>query len=269
MLVGWKNAFLRRLRMFVAPVTWRNRKVDFVIAGTHKGGTTALDRYLRRHPEICMANLKEAHYFDDDSKFARNKPNYSIYHSYFSPGPGQRVIGESTPIYMFWDSAIPRIAEYNPAMKIILCLRDPVLRAYSHWNMAKQLGNETLSFTDAVREENARRAKSSGKQQRKYSYIARSLYGGQVARILDFFPRDQLIIIRSNELRNEANLALCKVTEFLGVGEFAVESESVHSRNYDTRITDEEMEAVRGLFVEDIQTLEQATRMKFADWLAK
>jgi hypothetical protein len=87
-------------------------KVDFAICGTQKGGTTALDSYLREHPEVCMANRKEVHYFDVDKNFSEGPPDYSSHHSWFDPLAGHRVIGEATPIQ----------------------------RAFSHWNMEKVRG---------------------------------------------------------------------------------------------------------------------------------
>ena len=78
------------------------KKVDFLIAGTQKGGTSALDAYLREHPEIRMANRKEVHFFDNEVIFNSNKPDYSMYHSLFQPVGPQMLLGEATPIYMYW-----------------------------------------------------------------------------------------------------------------------------------------------------------------------
>ena len=62
-----------------------NMIVNFIICGVQKGGTSALDAYLREHPEICMANEKEVHFFDNEAYFVDGKPDYSKYHSSFSP----------------------------------------------------------------------------------------------------------------------------------------------------------------------------------------
>ncbi len=83
----------------------QTRIVNFAICGTQKGGTSALDTYLRGHPEICMADRKEVHFFDNEAAFATGKPDYSRYHSFFSPNDTQRILGESTPIYMYWKPA--------------------------------------------------------------------------------------------------------------------------------------------------------------------
>ena len=99
-------------------------QIGFIICGTQKGGTTALDRYLRMHPEICMADKKEVHFFDNDNFFIDKKPDYLKYHLNFSPRDHHKIIGEATPIYMYWKNSIKRIHNYNPDMKLIAVLRN-------------------------------------------------------------------------------------------------------------------------------------------------
>lgn len=79
----------------------RNRLVQFVVGGTQKGGTTALDGFLRSHPEICMSKRKEAHFFDREKRFRTDSVDCDKYAQLFQPKRGQRVLGEATPIYMY------------------------------------------------------------------------------------------------------------------------------------------------------------------------
>src|SRR6266478_3235889 len=128
-------------------------RVNFIIGGTQKGGTSALDSFLRQHPEIGMpATKKELHYFDREENFTK-RPDYKKYHARFQPESRHRVIGEATPIYMYWNSAPYRIWNYNLEMKWILVLRNPVERAYSAWNMETKRGKEKLSFAEAIEKE--------------------------------------------------------------------------------------------------------------------
>ncbi|TMI07027.1 MAG: sulfotransferase, partial [Betaproteobacteria bacterium] len=96
----------------------RADKVGFVVAGAQKGGTTALDHYLREHPELCLPQRKELHFFDTDRYFVTEPIDYGPYHAAFAPGPSQRLLGEVTPAYLYWPTAAERIARYNPAMKL-------------------------------------------------------------------------------------------------------------------------------------------------------
>jgi hypothetical protein len=126
------------------------QKVGFVIAGTQRGGTTTLYEYLRRHPHICMPAEKELHFFDNEDLWRLQPHPYELYHAAFAVEPSHRLLGEATPVYMYWEPALSRIREYNPAMKLILILRNPITRAYSHWNHERPAGREALSFREAL-----------------------------------------------------------------------------------------------------------------------
>jgi hypothetical protein len=164
-----------------------HKPIDFIICGTQKGGTSALDAYLREHPEICMADHKEVHFFDNEDNFSRSKPDYSKYHSHFSPKTTHNIVGEATPIYMYWNDAPRRIWEYNPNVKLIVLLRNPIERAYSHWNMERQRNVENLSFWDAIQNEKERCRETLPLQHRLYSYVDRGFYLGQIRRLWAFF----------------------------------------------------------------------------------
>ena len=84
--------------------------VGFVVAGTQKGGTTALATFLLEHPEIALSQAKEPHFFDTEENFATPEPDYARYHAMYAPRAEVRVIGDRTPIYMYWRAAPERIA---------------------------------------------------------------------------------------------------------------------------------------------------------------
>lgn len=104
-------------------------RVTFLIAGTQKGGTAALAQFLAQHPQIFISRQKELHFFDTDTYFRGATPDYAWYHQHFEGSEGYRAVGEATPIYMSWPAAAPRIKAYNPAMKLIMILRNPAERA--------------------------------------------------------------------------------------------------------------------------------------------
>src|SRR5256886_13492270 len=145
-------------------------RVDFVIGGTQKGGTSALDSFLRQHPQICMPETKkELHFFDREE----DDRDYKKYHANFKPNPQQRVTGEASPIYMYWETAPYRIWKYNPKMKWILALRNPVERAFSAWNMGTKRGKEKLSVVDAIEKATDRCRGALPLQDRGYFYVDR------------------------------------------------------------------------------------------------
>jgi hypothetical protein len=242
-------------------------KVDFVIAGTQKGGTSALDFYLRQHSSISMAKVKEVHYFDTEMNF-QAQPDYTKYHSYFDAENEGKIWGEATPIYMYWYSAPRRMWEYNPLLKIILVLRNPIERAYSHWNMERDRGWESNEFIDAINEEAERCREALPLQHRVYSYTDRGFYSEQIRRLWHYFSKEQILIIRNDELRMFPEKTLNQVTSFLGVEEFVgIRQEDIHSRPYKRKMTQAEYAFLRDLYTTEIKSLETLLGWDCSDWL--
>lgn len=243
-------------------------QVDFVIGGTQKGGTSALASFLRQHPQICMPeSRKELHYFDKEHHFAKQKPDYDKYHANFKPQPQHRVIGEATPIYMYWNPAPSRIATYNPQMKWILTLRDPVARAYSHWNMERQRGNETLPFGEAIARERERCGEALPLQHRVYSYADRGFYSGQVERLFQIFGRERCLVLLNEELRSEHAATLKRVFKFLGVDSSTIpRPENVFEHDYEGGIDPAVASSLRQRFTPDIKALEKLLERDLSSW---
>ncbi len=243
-------------------------KVSFLIAGTQKGGTTALYRYLRNHPQVCMAKRKEVHFFDEDRFFADGAPDYSFYHSFFNPSISSLVLGEATPAYMYWQPAPSRIWEYNPAMKFVISLRDPILRAFSNWNMERSRGAEPLSFWDALHIEADRYSGGSAFHRRIHGYIARGLYFEQLQRLWAYFPKEQTYVLRQDQLTSAPLRVLNEACVFLGISAFEVIREHrVFSQAYASSITAREWRYLATLFTADIRALEMALNWDCSDWL--
>lgn len=244
------------------------RTVDFLICGTQKGGTTALDAYLREHPEICMANQKEVHYFDNEKHFANGIPDYSKYHAFFSPKKTHKVLGESTPIYMYWNEAPKRIFEYNPKMKIIIILRNPIDRAYSHWNMERSRNADNLSFRDAITTEKERCREALPYPHRVFSYVDRGHYLYQLQRIWEYFPKERVLILKHEDLKQNPNYTLNQVSKFLGTAQFNnIENKNVHSLPYMSQMSTEEKDFLKSIFETEIKELEEKLQWNCSDWL--
>ncbi|WP_294389669.1 sulfotransferase domain-containing protein [uncultured Sphingomonas sp.] len=192
-------------------------KVSFLVAGVQKGGTTALFDYLAELPGVQLPPVKEAHFFDDEERVDWTAPDYAPYHALFRDDG--RLWGEATPIYLYWPNAVERIARYNPAMKLICIFRDPVERAWSHWKMEYAKRKETEPFGWCIREGRARMAAGAPYPgfHRVYSYVERGYYGRQLARLLRAFPRDQLLLLGSEQLRRDPAKVIARISAFLGI----------------------------------------------------
>jgi hypothetical protein len=192
--------------------------VSFLLAGVQKGGTTALARYLQQHPQLWLPEEKELHFFDnEDLNWADPAALYSGYHACFAAAPAGCLLGEATPIYSYWWPAMARIWAYNPAMRLILCLRNPVERAYSHWAMETARGWDSLPFEEAIASEALRCRQALPEQHRVFSYLSRGYYSEQLRRLWSFFPREQTLILRQEQLLEDPVGTLPQVYAFLGV----------------------------------------------------
>lgn len=194
--------------------------VNFLIVGTQKGGTTALAHFLAAHRQICMAPAKEVHFFDysqsDDRHYRKSFPNYT----------NQIAIGEATPIYMYFPWIAPRLYAYNPDLKLIMLLRSPIERAFSQYQMERARNWESLDFSAAIGLETLRLAwarlrdplaETERSWLRTHSYGDRGFYTRQILNLLKYFPRENLLILRSEELKSNHYQILQQVYRFLGV----------------------------------------------------
>jgi hypothetical protein len=241
--------------------------VNFVIAGVQKGGTTALFDYLGDYPDIALAQFKELHFFDDDRR-DWGRPDYADYHARF-PEPAGRPCGEATPIYVYWPNCLERIAAYNPAMKLIVVLRDPIQRAWSHWRMEYARGVETHPFARCIREGRQRLFDSEPwGHHREYSYVERGFYGEQLERLYALFPRPQVLVLTSDHLRADPAVALAKVRGFLGLspGRSPAPRE-VHvgrEMDYPSELTADDIDHLRQVYAADADRLAALTGLRFS-----
>ena len=243
-------------------------KIGFVIAGAQKSGTSAIFNYLYRHPQVCMHAGKELHFFDRDRFFRDGPPDYARYHALLSPTSSQRVLGDGTPSYMYWEPAARRIWHYNPAMKFVMILRNPVARAFSHWNMFKEKGVETLPFYEALLAEPERRRRAAPRQLKVESYADRGFYTEQLRRIGHLFPASQMLILRSQELRAEPQRTVDRITDFLELDRLAgVQPEDVYSFPYQEAMSVQAKDYLFSIYEYEIRQLERMLGWDCADWL--
>ena len=242
--------------------------VGCVVGGTQKGGTTALASYLFEHPEMCVPDAKEVHFFDSDWLFDAESVDYPAYHAKFRPTGSTKTLCDATPIYMYWEPAPARIRQYNPAMKWIVVLRDPIERAYSHWNMQRAKGRDTLDFAEAIRTEASRCATAHPRQHPWWSYADRGHYVRQLDRILGHFPREQLLILRSEDLREDPSNALAQVAAFLAIAPFGqVARREVNAIPHAASIDPHTRAALARAFESDVHELQRRFGIDCRNWL--
>lgn len=198
------------------------RLPHFVIIGAQRGGTRSLYRYLAAHPDILPAATEEVHYF---SLFFDRGLRW--YQAQFPPLEPGRLTGEASPYYLYHPLAAERMRAVVPEANLIVLLRDPVDRAYSHYQLEARQGNEPLSFEAAIAAEPERLAGEAARvadddtyvsfAHQHYSYLARGHYVEQLRRWLKLFPRDQLLVLKSEDLFQHPAALYRRVTDFLGL----------------------------------------------------
>jgi hypothetical protein len=196
---------------------------DFLILGAQKAGTTALYAYLRGHPEIPGPWVKEVSFFD--RHYARGE---SWYRAHLPIRGRGKVVGEASPSYLFHPLAPERVARMLPAARLIALLRNPVDRAFSHYQHEVALGREQLSFEEALAHEDERMDREVEHMLRdpayfshpwwNYTYAARGRYAEQLERWYATFPREQLLVLLTDDLAADTAGTYRRVLDFLGVG---------------------------------------------------
>ena len=194
---------------------------DFLIVGAQKAGTTALYAYLRWHPHIAGPSFKEVSFFD--RHYARGERWYRAH----MPTRREAIVGEASPSYLFHPLAPERVANLIPDARLIVLLRNPVDRAFSHYQHEVALGRDPLSFEEAVVQEDERMDGEVERMLREpsyfshawwnHTYLARGRYAEQLERWFAVFPRTQVLVLLTDDLAGDPRGSHRRVLEFLGV----------------------------------------------------
>ncbi len=205
---------------------------DFYIIGVQKSGTSALYDYLIEHPSIYPSRTKEVRYFDKYYKNGINwyKVNFplTIQKTSVKKILGKPfVTGEATERYIDHPRVPERIKNITPNAKFIVLLRNPIERAYSHWNMLKTSvkDKEKCSFEEAIKLEEERNA---GKFEKllndpdyyddnffRFSYLKRGIYVEKLKHWMNVFPRKQFLIIKSEDFFQNPSKNYTEILSFL------------------------------------------------------
>lgn len=245
-------------------------KVDFLIVGTQKGGTSSLDYYLRQHRQVQMGEKKELHFFDDEEVFSTDIVDYSILHNQFSEHTNDRAIfGDATPIYMYWEPSMKRIWSYNKKIKLIAILRNPISRAFSHWNMEVNRKAETNTFMYSILTEHERIKEALPSQHRVFSYLDRGFYSEQIRRIKRYFPEEQILFLKYEDYEVNQEERVKDTLRFLGldVSEYKYIHKKVHKREYREDISVPAKDYLLKVFENDIREVERILNWDCSDWL--
>ena len=209
---------------------------DFILIGYTKSGSTALYDYLIQHPNITTSSRKEIHFFD--ISYWRG---YNWYRTYFPTffnklRDSRNLTGEASATYVFHPFAMERIKKLIPNVKLIVTLRNPTERAYSHYEDYRRGGNsvdENYTFEETLNQEKERFDTYNKKfhddevheedvKSLRIPYMYLGLYYEHLTKLFQIFPKNQILILRSEDLQDNTQKTLDDVFDFLGVSKYPI-----------------------------------------------
>jgi hypothetical protein len=211
---------------------------DAVIIGAQKCGTSSLHMYLTQHPGVIPPLRKEVHYFDVN--FKRGE---AWYRAHFGRRGEPGLNFDASPYYLFHPLVAERMHALLPRAQLVVLLRDPVRRAYSHYWHERDKGREPLSFEDALKAEPERVDEAhrklanyeiaASREHQIHSYVARGRYAEQLERWLALYPREQLRVLRFEDLVKDPLAVLNQTLAYLALPPLKeARLEARNSRNY-------------------------------------
>ncbi|MBU8892753.1 MAG: sulfotransferase domain-containing protein [Bacteroidales bacterium] len=197
--------------------------VNMLIIGAGRSGTTTLYEHLKSHPDICFSNIKEIPFFSVEDIYQRGE---SYYHSFFKPI--NQKITASSDTYLLIDNDAPlRISTYNPDMKFIIMLREPVARSYSSFNYAINNGheNKTTTFRDSFTYEKEKISNQDIIIRNNLGHFYTGLYHKHIKYWMQFFQQENFLLIKTTDLSENYEKVLKNVSKFLNIEEFPKKAE--------------------------------------------
>ena len=192
------------------------KKIDTMIIGAQKCGTTTVYDWLAQHPRVYLPQIKEVHYFVRDEFYQQGE-------SYLEPlyrgaAEGQ-LLGGAYAHLMFFPEAVKRLLAHNHQMKIVAVLRNPIDRAYSAYWFARRNGWEHLeTFEEALAAEDHRQA-GSWMERTELTYLTHGRYAMQLAPYFESMERNQIHVIVTDDLHANPAAVFDTLQQFLGLSE--------------------------------------------------
>lgn len=215
---------------------------NFIIIGAAKSGTSSLYEYLIQHPSIYKCLVKEPNYFAN--YFHKNIDWYrSFFPSTLTKFYVEKTLknkfstGEASTQYYWYPHTAERVKQLLPNVKLIVLLRNPIERSFSHYQMEVRNGNEKLSFEEAIKKEKER---TQGEYEKilsdklyfspKYTmqaYIEKSIYINSIKRWTKYFPLEQFLFVKAEDFYENTTKELNKILKFLDLSEFELKKYDV------------------------------------------
>ncbi len=200
-------------------IDFKRIKLDLLIIGAGRSGTTSIYKYLDNHPEVCFSSVKEVHYFSINDLYKRGVKYYQSFFNHYK----DEKIRASADTYLLMDyEAIERIVKYNPDIKILVMLRNPVERAYSSYNYSVNYGHhqKLSSFSSCIGFEKNIENEPDIIKRNNNGHLYGSLYYKHLQYWMNAFPKQSFLLLATSELKNNPSDFYSKITTFLDIEHF-------------------------------------------------
>jgi hypothetical protein len=238
------------------------RIVEFIIMGVQRGGTTSLAKNLSLHKDIFLngdtdPRKSEIHYFDLNwhkcNDWYKKKFDYK-----------KQLVGDKTPDLFNLTSTFPLIQKINPFVKLIIVLKDPILRAFSAWKMMTAYFGENRSFEECIKGE--RKIKNKTFYNIATQYLERGLYYKQLKELGRWFPKQNILVLISDEVEVDTDKEYRKIYEFLNIDYVKNKYLRIHASTNEETLDKKTYDSLKSYFQDDVLKLEKYIGKKL-NWL--
>jgi len=181
-----------------------DKKIDLMIVGAQKAGTTSLLRYLSEHPRINGQITKEFSYFIDDIEY--NKDFNTVFNNYYNNKSAKVIVAKNAGLYVS-EKGLKRLKKYNPDCKIVFIIREPVSRTISSYKMEVNSGWLKQSFSELPYEIEKHK---KGEYSLMYKlFVKQSLYVENLNLIYKYFDKNNVNVFLFEDLKSNSE-KVCK-----------------------------------------------------------
>lgn len=173
----------------------------FIVLGGHKCGTSSLHNYLAQHPEIYMPRIKGTDFFNREGS-SETITSIEKYQAFYQEMTNEKIAGEVSSVYLYSKGACDAIKKYLPEAKLIAVLRNPVERAFSHFNQLPETKKRDRKFSEIFDEKKV---------------LRNGFYSTPLNMYFDSFGRDRIKILLFDSLRNDKKYFFYSIFQWVGV----------------------------------------------------
>lgn len=240
--------------------------IQFLVIGAQHAGCDKLAFLLRQHPSVTLPlNLNHPIFSEKGDLFQTQ--DFNSYHKSLNITKKNNIVGDVSMNSLYCQPAARRIYLYNPKIKIVVLLRNPIERAFAHWQFNYTNKLETLSFEQALLNEKNRANAALPYQDCMYSYLDAGFYSEQIRRYQRFFKDHHLLFITYNNLLAQPQATFDTICDFLTIKRFNIQSEYSTDSQHSLSIASETYQQLIKHYQYDIREVERLIDTNVSDWL--